>query len=100
LLVGVDLCVAQGLFVGTTGVLLFGWARLAWRQGERAGPFGVAMTRAIDRLLTGLETIFAAELCASYAPRASAAFSRAALLTLCGVMLLGALLAASRRRAP
>ena len=87
---------AQPLFVALTGVLLLKWARLAWRNEQRAGPFGADITRGLDRLVTGLGTFFAVALWARYAPHASATFSRTIVVLLCGVGLIGGVVAAAR----
>ena len=95
-----DVRVARSLFVALTGVLLLGWARLAWRETPRTGPVDAAVARVLDRLVTALGTFFAIGLWANYAPQASAAFSRTVVLVLCAVGLVGGLLAASRGRHP
>lgn len=87
---------AQPLFVALTGVLLLKWARLAWRNEQRAGPFGADITRGLDRLVTALGTFFAVALWARYAPHASATFSRTIVVLLCGVGLIGGVVAAAR----
>jgi hypothetical protein len=68
---------ARGLFVAIGGILMLAWAWLAWRGTPRTGPFGPAVTRAMDRSVTVLGTFFAVALWARYAPHASAPFSRA-----------------------
>jgi hypothetical protein len=49
-----DMRAERGLFVALTGVLLLGWARLAWRGPPRTEPFGATATRVLDRLVTVL----------------------------------------------
>jgi hypothetical protein len=92
-----DVRAARGLFVALTGVLLLGWARVAWRGAPRAEPFGAAATRMVDRLVTALGTFFAIALWAKYAPEAAAELSKTALLVLCGV---GPLCQRPARRSP
>jgi len=90
-----DLGAARGVFVALTGVLLVAWARLAWRGKPRAGPYGAAVTRVADRVVTALGTFFATALGAKYAPHASAGFSRTVVLALCVIGLISGLVAAS-----
>jgi hypothetical protein len=85
---------ARSLFVALTGVLLLGWARLAWRGTPRAGPFDAAVARVLDRLMTALGTFFAIALWAEYAPQASVAFSKTGVLVMGGLGLILGLLAA------
>jgi len=94
--VDLDLRATRALFVALTGVLLLGWARLAWRGKPRAEPFGSTASRVLDRLVTGVGTFFAIALWAKYAPQASAAFSKTVVLVMCGVGLIGGLVATSR----
>jgi hypothetical protein len=91
-----DLRATRALFVALTGVLLLGWARLAWRGKPRAEPFGSTASRVLDRLVTAVGTFFAIALWASYAPQASAAFSKTVVLVMCCVGLIGGLVATSR----
>jgi hypothetical protein len=95
-----DVRAARSLFVALTGVLLWGWARLAWRGTPRAGPFDAAVSRVADRVVTALGTFFAIALWAKYAPHASVGFSRTVVLVLCGVGLVGGIPAASRSLLP
>lgn len=87
---------ARGLFVALTGVLLLGWARLAWRGTPRAGPFDAAVARVLDRLVTDIGMFFAIALWAEYAPQASVAFSKTGVLVMGGVGLIIGLVAAAR----
>lgn len=74
-----------------------GWARLAWRGTPRAGPFdAAAVARVADRVMTAIGTFFAIALWAIYGPHASAELSRTVVLGLCGVGLIGGILAAAR----
>jgi hypothetical protein len=91
-----DLRAARSLFVALTGVLLLGWARLAWRPTPGAGPFDGAVARVLDRLVTALGTFFAIALWAEYAPQASVAFSKTGVLVLCGIGLIAGFGGASR----
>ena len=79
-----------------SGAVLFRWARMAWRAKARRGPLGFSATRALDRLVTALGTLFAVMLWARYVPRASVAFSRTMVVVLCGLGLAGGLIAAAR----
>lgn len=90
----VDPHAARRLFIGVTGVLILGWASLAWRGTSRSEPFGTAVTRVLDRAVTAVGTFFAIALWAKFAPHASAAFSRTVVLALCGTGLILGLLAA------
>ena len=87
---------ARGLFIAVAGVLILGWARLAWRGTARAGPFGADIAQGVDRLVTALGTFFAVALWARYANHASAAFSRTIVVLLCGVGLVGGVIAPAR----
>jgi hypothetical protein len=87
---------ARSLFVALTGVLLLGWARLAWRGTPRPGPFDAAAARVLDRLVTALGTFFAIALWAEYAPQASVAFSKTGVTVMGGVGLIIGLVAAAR----
>ena len=78
------------------GVSLSCWARLAWRAKPPPGPFGLAVTRTVDRAVTAVGTFFAVALWARYAPDASASFSRTLVLALCGLGLIGGSLATVR----
>lgn len=100
IVVELDVRAARSLFVAVTGVLLLGWARPAWRGTPRPGPFDAAVARVLDRLVTTIGTFFAIALWASYAPHASAGFSRTIVLGLCGVGLIGGVLAAARSLLP
>lgn len=95
-----DAGAAQAVFVVVTGVLVLGWARLAWHGTSRPEPFGASTTRVVDRSLTALGTFFAIALWANYAPQASAGISRTVVLVLCGVGLVSGLLAGSRTLHP
>jgi hypothetical protein len=86
-----DVRAARSLFVALTGVLLLGWARLAWRGTPRAGPFGGAVTRSLDRLVTALGTFFAIALWARYAPSVPLPTSRLLVLLLCGLAVVAGL---------
>lgn len=85
---------ARSLFIGVVGVLILGWARLAWCGTSRSEPFGTAVSRVLDRAVTAVGTFFAIALWAKFAPYASAAFSRTVVLALCGIGLILGLLAA------
>ena len=87
---------ARSLFVALTGVLLLGWARLAWRGTPRPGPFDAAVARVLDRLVTALGTFFAIALWAEYTPQASVAFSKTGVIVMGGVGLIIGLVAAVR----
>ena len=100
ILADVDVRAARGVFVLITGVLLLGWARLARRERPRSEPFGVAVTRSVDRFVTAVGTFFAIALWARYAPLASASFSRTVVLVLCGLGLIRGLLAAAQGLLP
>jgi hypothetical protein len=63
---------------------------------QRAGPFGADITRGLDRLVAVLGTCFAGALWARCAPHASATFSRTIVVLLCGVGLIGGVVAAAR----
>lgn len=91
-----DARAARTLFVALTGVLLLGWARLAWRGTPRPGPFDGAVARVLDRMVTALGTFFAIALWAEYAPQASVAFSKTGVIVMGGVGLIIGLLAAVR----
>jgi len=86
---------ARSLFVALIGVLLLGWARLAWRGTPRPGPFGAAVARVLDRIVTALGTFFAIGLWAEYAPQASVAFSKTAVIVMGGIGLIIGLVAAA-----
>lgn len=92
-----DVRATRILFVALTGVLLLGWARLAWRGTARPRPFDAAVARVLDRLVTALGTFFALALWARYAPQASAAFSKTVVLAFCAVGLIGGLTVASHK---
>jgi hypothetical protein len=87
---------AHLVLVILAGASLYCWARLGWRATPRPGPFGLAVTRAVDRAFTAVGTFFAVALWARYAPDASAAFSRTLVLVLCGLGLAGGLLVTVR----
>ena len=91
-----DVRAVRSLFVVLTGVLLLGWARLAWRGTSRAGPFDAAVARVLDRLVTALGAFFAIALWAEYAPQASVAFSKMGVLVMGGGGLIIGLMAAAR----
>ena len=91
-----DVRAARSLFVALTGVLLLGWARLAWRGTPRPGPFDAAVARVLDRLVTALGTFFAIALWAEYAPQASVAFSKTGVIVMGGIGLIIGLVAAAR----
>ena len=91
-----DVRAARGLFVALTGVLLLGWARLAWRGTPRPEAFDAAVARVLDRLVTALGTFFAITLWAEYAPQASVAFSKTGVLVMGGIGLIIGLVAAAR----
>ena len=91
-----DVRAARSLFVALTGVVLLGWARLAWRETPGAGPFDAAVARVLDRLVTALGTFFAIALWAEYAPQASVAFSKTGVLVMGGIGLIVGLVAAAR----
>jgi hypothetical protein len=91
-----DARAARILFVALTGVLLLGWARLAWRGTPRPGPFDGAVARVLDRMVTALGTFFAIALWAEYASQASVAFSKTGLIVMGGVGLIIGLVAAVR----
>lgn len=78
------------------GASLSCWARLAWQAKPPPGPFGLAVTRTVDRAVTAVGTFFAVALWARYAPDASASFSRTLVLALCGLGLIGGLLVTVR----
>jgi hypothetical protein len=84
------------MFLAFTGVLLLGWARLAWRAKPRAEPFGAAAAHVLDRLVTALGTFFAIALWAQYAPQASVAFSKTGVLVIGGIGLIIGLVASAR----
>lgn len=90
-----DMPAARVLFVALTGALITSWARIAWHERARAGPFDLVVTRAMDRLVTAAGTFFAIALWARYAPDASAALSRAVVVVLCGLGAIAGLLAAA-----
>jgi hypothetical protein len=87
---------ARSQFVALTGVMLLGWARLAWRGAPRPGPFDAAVARVLDRLVTAHGTFFAIALWAEYAPQASVAFSKTGVLVMGGVGLIIGLVTAAR----
>lgn len=91
-----DVREVRSLFVALSGVLLLGWARLAWRGTPRPGPFDAAVARVLDRMLTALGTFFAIALWAEYAPQASVAFSKAGVIVMGGLGLIIGLVAAVR----
>ena len=91
-----DVRAARSLFVALTGVLLLGWARLAWRGTPRPGPFDAAVARVLDRLVAALGTFFAIALWAEYAPQASVAFSKTGVTVMGGIGLIIGLVAAAR----
>ena len=91
-----DVRAARSLFVALTGVLLLGWARLAWGGTPRVGPFDAAVARVLDRVVTALGTFFAIALWAAYAPQASVALSKMGVLVMCGGGLIIGLIAAAR----
>jgi hypothetical protein len=91
-----DVRAARSMFVALTGVLLGGWARLAWRGTPSPGRFDAAVARLLDRLVTALGTFFAIALWAEYAPQASVAFSKTGVLVMGGVGLSVGLVAAAR----
>jgi hypothetical protein len=95
-----DARAARSLFVALTGVLLLGWARLAWRGTPRAGPFDAAVTRSVDRLVTAVGTFFAIALWARYAALASTSVARTVLLVLCALGLIRGLLSAAQHLLP
>jgi hypothetical protein len=92
-----DARAARSLFVALTGVLLLGWARLAWRGTPRPGPFDADVARVLDRLVTAIGTFFAIALWAEYAPRASVALSKTGVLVMGGVGPIIGLVAAARQ---
>ena len=91
---------AEGLIVAVAGVLMLGSAGLAWRGTRRTGPFGAALARVLNRVVTGLGMFFAVAPWARYAPHASAAFSRTIVVVLCTVGLIGGILATARSLNP
>ena len=84
-----DVRAALSLFVALTGVLLLGWALLAWRETTHAGPFDAAAARVLDRSVTALGTFFAIAPWAEYAPEVSVAFSKTGVLVMGGRGLTG-----------
>ena len=91
-----DVRAVRSLFVALTGVLLFGWARLAWRGTSRPEAFDAAVARVLDRSVTALGTFFAIALWAEYAPQASVAFSKTGVLVMGGIGLIIGVVAAAR----